>query len=92
MCTDMRPNVSTDMCIDLCIDMCVDTCVGMCKNMCTACACTLMCVAKSMDMCGSWRVYKCVCSPWRAPGAAPVIDSCGSAGGRFAGNVFRQRV
>lgn len=24
-------------------------------------------------------------SPWRAPGAAPVIDSCGSAGGRFRG-------
>jgi lytic starch monooxygenase len=24
-------------------------------------------------------------SPWRAPGAAPVIDACGSAGGRFAG-------
>jgi len=24
-------------------------------------------------------------SPWRAPGAAPVIDSCGSAGGRFPG-------
>ena len=24
-------------------------------------------------------------SPWRAPGAAPVIDPCGTAGGRFAG-------
>mmetsp|Transcript_70784 Transcript_70784/g.170957 ORF Transcript_70784/g.170957 Transcript_70784/m.170957 type:complete len:466 (+) Transcript_70784:80-1477(+) len=24
-------------------------------------------------------------SPWRAPGAAPVIDPCGSAGGRFVG-------
>ena len=24
-------------------------------------------------------------SPWRAPGAAPVIDACGSAGGRFPG-------
>eukprot|EP00908_Phaeocystis_cordata_P005334 Transcript_15812.p2 GENE.Transcript_15812~~Transcript_15812.p2 ORF type:complete len:240 (-),score=76.31 Transcript_15812:614-1333(-) len=24
-------------------------------------------------------------SPWRAPGAAPVLDPCGSAGGRFAG-------
>lgn len=24
-------------------------------------------------------------SPWRAPGAAPVIDSCGVAGGRHAG-------
>lgn len=24
-------------------------------------------------------------SPWRAPGAAPVIDSCGVAGGRFPG-------
>ena len=24
-------------------------------------------------------------SPWRAPGFAPVIDSCGVAGGRFAG-------
>lgn len=24
-------------------------------------------------------------SPWRAPGAAPVIDSCGVAGGRFRG-------
>jgi len=24
-------------------------------------------------------------SPWRAPGSAPVIDSCGSAGGRFQG-------
>jgi len=24
-------------------------------------------------------------SPWRAPGSAPVIDACGSAGGRFAG-------
>ena len=24
-------------------------------------------------------------SPWRAPGAAPVIDSCGTAGGRLAG-------
>ena len=24
-------------------------------------------------------------SPWRHPGAAPVIDSCGSAGGRFPG-------
>jgi len=24
-------------------------------------------------------------SPWRAPGSAPVIDSCGSAGGRFPG-------
>ena len=24
-------------------------------------------------------------SPWRAPGAAPVIDSCGTAGGRFPG-------
>ena len=24
-------------------------------------------------------------SPWRAPGSAPVIDSCGSAGGRFSG-------
>ena len=24
-------------------------------------------------------------SPWRAPGAAPVIDACGSAGGRHAG-------
>merc|ERR1719231_1280850 len=22
-------------------------------------------------------------SPWRAPGHAPVIDACGSAGGRF---------
>jgi len=24
-------------------------------------------------------------SPWRAPGSAPVIDACGSAGGRFPG-------
>merc|ERR1711920_476348 len=24
-------------------------------------------------------------SPWRAPGYAPVIDSCGSAGGRLPG-------
>jgi hypothetical protein len=24
-------------------------------------------------------------SPWRAPGAAPVIDACGTAGGRFPG-------
>ena len=24
-------------------------------------------------------------SPWRAPGAAPVIDACGMAGGRFPG-------
>ena len=24
-------------------------------------------------------------TPWRAPGSAPVIDSCGSAGGRFPG-------
>ena len=24
-------------------------------------------------------------SPWRAPGMAPVIDSCGSAGGRLPG-------
>ena len=24
-------------------------------------------------------------SPWRAPGSAPVIDSCGSAGGRLPG-------
>ena len=24
-------------------------------------------------------------APWRAPGSAPVIDSCGSAGGRFPG-------
>jgi len=24
-------------------------------------------------------------SPWRAPGAAPVIDACGTAGGRFRG-------
>ena len=24
-------------------------------------------------------------SPWRAPGSAPVIDSCGVAGGRFPG-------
>ena len=24
-------------------------------------------------------------SPWRAPGYAPVIDSCGSAGGRIPG-------
>jgi hypothetical protein len=27
-------------------------------------------------------------SPWRAPGSAPVIDSCGSAGGRFPGTGF----
>ena len=26
-------------------------------------------------------------SPWRAPGAAPVIDPCGAAGGRFAGQA-----
>ena len=26
-------------------------------------------------------------SPWRAPGAAPVIDACGSAGGRFPGQA-----
>ena len=24
-------------------------------------------------------------SPWRAPGSAPVIDACGSAGGRHPG-------
>ena len=24
-------------------------------------------------------------SPWRAPGSAPTIDACGSAGGRFPG-------
>ena len=24
-------------------------------------------------------------SPWRAPGSAPVVDACGSAGGRFPG-------
>ena len=24
-------------------------------------------------------------SPWRRPGSAPVIDACGSAGGRLAG-------
>eukprot|EP00658_Telonema_sp_P-2_P049544 TRINITY_DN3768_c0_g2_i5.p1 TRINITY_DN3768_c0_g2~~TRINITY_DN3768_c0_g2_i5.p1 ORF type:complete len:285 (-),score=64.54 TRINITY_DN3768_c0_g2_i5:53-907(-) len=26
-------------------------------------------------------------SPWRAPGSAPVIDACGSAGGRFPGQA-----
>eukprot|EP01045_Picozoa_sp_COSAG04_P000273 COSAG04_NODE_5_length_50521_cov_24.772639_50_plen_192_part_00 len=27
-------------------------------------------------------------SPWRAPGSAPVLDSCGAAGGRFPGTGF----
>merc|ERR1711964_482840 len=27
-------------------------------------------------------------SPWRAPGSAPVIDACGSAGGRFPGQAI----
>jgi len=29
-------------------------------------------------------------SPWRAPGSAPVIDSCGIAGGRYAGQGMGQ--
>jgi len=34
--------------------------------------------------CGTWEDFYYY-SPWRAPGYAPVIDSCGSAGGRHPG-------
>lgn len=40
--------------------------------------------ANTQAACGSKEdVY--YYSPWRAPGAAPVIDACGMAGGRFPG-------
>ena len=30
----------------------------------------------------AWKDYQLLyCSPWRAPGSAPVLDSCGLAGG-----------
>lgn len=34
--------------------------------------------------CGAWDDFYYY-TPWRAPGSAPVIDSCGSAGGRLKG-------
>merc|ERR1712070_651043 len=40
--------------------------------------------ANTAAECGSPEDYYFY-SPWRAPGYAPVIDSCGTAGGRFPG-------
>jgi hypothetical protein len=39
--------------------------------------------------CGSAEDYYFY-SPWRRPGSAPVIDSCGIAGGRNPGQVSRR--
>jgi len=49
----------------------------------TICASSLR-TANTEAECGSADDYYFY-SPWRAPGAAPVIDSCGSAGGRYPG-------
>jgi len=49
----------------------------------TICASSLRTVNTQAE-CGGPDDYYAY-SPWRAPGAAPVIDSCGSAGGRFPG-------
>ena len=49
----------------------------------TVCASSLR-TANTQAECGSKDDYYFY-SPWRAPGSAPVIDSCGSAGGRFKG-------
>ena len=49
----------------------------------TICASSLR-TANTQAECGSPADFYYY-SPWRAPGAAPVIDSCGSAGGRFKG-------
>lgn len=49
----------------------------------TVCASSLR-TANTRAECGSKYDYYFY-SPWRAPGAAPVIDSCGSAGGRYPG-------
>ena len=38
--------------------------------------------ANTQASCGSKEDFYYF-SPWRAPGSAPVIDACGSAGGRF---------
>ena len=49
----------------------------------TICASSLR-TANTQAACGSPDDFYYF-SPWRAPGAAPVVDSCGSAGGRFPG-------
>ena len=43
--------------------------------------------ANTQAQCGSAEDFYYY-SPWRAPGRAPVIDSCGSAGGRFPGPPY----
>ena len=45
--------------------------------------------ANSQAECGSEDDYYFF-SPWRHPGAAPLIDSCGSAGGRLPGQPTGQ--
>ena len=52
-------------------------------NKATLCKSSLRTV-NTQAKCGSPEDYYFY-SPWRAPGSAPVIDSCGSAGGRFPG-------
>merc|ERR1711981_1038144 len=49
----------------------------------TICASSLRTV-NTQAQCGSPEDYYYY-SPWRAPGSAPVIDACGSAGGRYPG-------
>jgi len=49
----------------------------------TICASSLR-TANTQAKCGSDDDFYYY-SPWRAPGSAPVIDACGSAGGRFPG-------
>jgi len=49
----------------------------------TICASSLRTVNTQAE-CGSEEDFYFY-SPWRRPGAAPVIDACGSAGGRFRG-------